>query len=362
MTFFYRHKGMWFWGLWLLAGTSAGWAAISGPCSDCHTMHYSQNGGILSQWGDKGPYQSLLTTTCVGCHTGSNNGGATPFVFSISTPVYGESGVEGGTDTLAGGNFYWVTQGGGDRMGHNVAGLATADLSLSFPPGFDGGRAAADGSIPGDGVWPVGQQVTCAGVYGCHGSHSESEPTMAIRGGHHKGGSGQVSPIAPYTAQNGFRMLVGVAGFEDPAWEFHPASAQHNQYKGVDSPGNVADLSTIGSLCARCHGQYHDGSSNVGSSSPWIRHPTDYDMGNTATSSEYRDYGGSGVNSYQVAVPVASADVSHIRSVVSFSDDTIVTCISCHRAHGSPWYKAMRWDYAGNPMGGGCASCHTSKD
>jgi len=362
MSVFFKHMWPWLAAGWLFWLPLTGWAAISGPCSDCHTMHYSQNGGVLSQWGDHGPYHSLLTTTCVGCHTGINNGGATPFVFSVTSPVYGDFGVEAGTDTLAGGNFFWVSQGGGDRMGHNVAGLTPADMTLSTPPGFDGARAAADGSLPGDGVWPSGQQVTCAGIYGCHGSHSESELTSAIRGGHHRGAAGHISPTAPYTAENGFRMLVGVAGFEDTDWEYHPSASQHNQYKGVDSPGNVSDLSTISSLCARCHGQYHNGSSNVGTRSPWIRHPTDYDMGNTAATSEYRGYGGSGVNSYQVGVPVASTDVSLIRSVVSFSDDTIVTCVSCHRAHGSPWYKAMRWDYTGNPMGGGCAYCHTSKD
>lgn len=362
MTFWPKHWGAWLGMLLAVAAATEAIAAVTGPCSDCHTMHYSQDGGVLGEWSGPGPHQSLLTTTCIGCHTGSNRGGDTPFVFSVSAPLYDSYGIEVGTDTLAGGNFYWVTQAGGDNRGHNVAGLAAADPGFSLPPGFEGGRMAEDGSIPGGGVWPAGQQVTCAGVYGCHGSHAENIPTLAIKGGHHKGQSGHIIPAEPFAAESGYRMLVGVAGYEDPAWEYQPTSTRHNQYKGVDSPEVLTDLSTIGSMCARCHGQYHDGSGNVGSRSPWVRHPTDYDMGNTAAASEYRDYGGSGVNAYQVGVPLASVDVSLVRTSVSFADDTIVTCLSCHRAHGSPWYRSLRWDYVGNPMGGGCAVCHTSKD
>ncbi|RLA81698.1 MAG: hypothetical protein DRG33_00080, partial [Deltaproteobacteria bacterium] len=40
-----------------------------------------------------------------------------------------------------------------------------------------------------------------------------------------------------------------------------------------------------------------------------------------------------------------------------------VQCLSCHRAHGSPYPDMLRWDYRNWPGGGmnGCAVCHTSK-
>jgi predicted CXXCH cytochrome family protein len=63
-----------------------------------------------------------------------------------------------------------------------------------------------------------------------------------------------------------------------------------------------------------------------------------------------------------VVTPVGSSDVSSVKSTVAFNDDSIVTCISCHRAHGTPYYKMVRWDYAGSAGGGFCANCHTSKD
>ncbi len=329
-------------------------AAVTGLCSSCHTMHYSQDGGALPEWGDDGPYEALLTSTCAGCHMGANNGETTPFVFSSQPPVYGDSGSGADSNTLAGGNFYWVAQAGGDTRGHNVHGLMARDQTLAQPPGYSGNRAAADGSVPAGGSWPVGQQVTCAGVYGCHGSHSEQSLAEAVRGGHHQGRGGAL--VSPGTEPaSGFRMLVGIAGYEDADWEFHPTAALHNQYKGATGG---TDNSTISSLCARCHGNFH---SAVSAGSPWLRHPVDYDMGSTAPSSEYRSYGGVDLNSYRPDIPVASLDVSQPLTKVTFSGDTIVACVSCHRAHGSPYHKMMRWDYAGS-IGGGCTACHTSKD
>jgi predicted CXXCH cytochrome family protein len=331
-------------------------------------MHYSQNDSILAEWDEGGPYQALLRSDCVGCHSGTNTGTAdwdTPYVNMFSgAPTYNNTGTENDADTLAGGSFYWVNQVasgsiGGDAAGHNVAGICNADQTLVLPPGFDGGRAAADGSIPGGGTWPSGQQVTCAGVYGCHGTHAEIVQTLAIHGAHHRDlGGARTSPDNDPAA--GYRFLVGIEGYEDPEWEFQPDQGNHNQYKGLDSP-ETTNTSTISSLCARCHGAYHDGGGQVGTGSPWFRHPTDYDMGN-ADAAEYGNYGGSGVNAYVPAVPVASETITSVKTSVTFANDTIVTCVSCHRAHGSPYYKAMRWNYAGSATGGLCSECHSSKD
>jgi len=89
-------------------------------CDNCHIMHNSQAGGDIVTGG---PLRHLLADSCIGCHTGDNaelaSGGTTPYVYNTSVTY--------GTDTLAGGNFYWVaTDGeGDDTKGHNVLGLAT---------------------------------------------------------------------------------------------------------------------------------------------------------------------------------------------------------------------------------------------
>ena len=334
---------------------SSGEAKVSGPCSNCHTMHNSQDNSLVNS---SGPTSSLLLDDCVGCHTGSNvEGGTTPFVHNTGSVDYNLSGIEG--DTLAGGTFKFVATDG--YKGHNVAGIADT-YDLSSPPGFDGGRPAADDSTPGNGSWS-NEQITCAGTYGCHGSHSTTNPYQAIYGGHHKNTQG-VAITSPGTAPaEGYRLLVGIAGYEDPEWELTPTATLHNQYMGVDNPGQSTETSTISYLCSQCHGQFHNPSANLssGGGSPWLRHPTDYDMGNTDSGSEYRSYGNA-ANAYLPATPVASSTVTSVKSTVTFSDDTIVTCLSCHRAHGSNYYKAMRWGYAESNDGGLCSNCHTSKD
>ncbi|PLX96199.1 MAG: hypothetical protein C0620_03020 [Desulfuromonas sp.] len=331
-------------------------AKVTGPCSNCHTMHNSQNNSLVNS---SGPNHSLLLDDCVGCHTGTNTqGGTTPFVHNTGTVDYNTSGIEG--DTLAGGTFKYVAA--TDYKGHNVEGIANTDLTLSAPPGFDGGRAASDGSTPGNGSWS-GQQITCAGTYGCHGTHSTSDPYQAIYGGHHKNSQGTAITAPDDEPASGYRLLVGIAGYEDPEWEFTPTAALHNQYKGIDDAGQMTETSTISSFCAQCHGLFHNPSANLtsGGGSPWLRHPTDYDMGNTDLNAEYRNYGGAG-HAYLPATPVASSTVTSVKSSVTFSDDTIVTCLSCHRAHGSDYYKAMRWGYAESNDGGLCSNCHTTKD
>ncbi|MFH1020936.1 MAG: cytochrome c3 family protein, partial [Pseudomonadota bacterium] len=101
--------------------------------------------------------------------------------------------------------------------------------------------------------------------------------------------------------------------------------------------------------------------------SPWVRHPTDFDM-NTATGTEYADYGGNGVNAYVPQAPVASNALSLPKAtVLQAPGDAIVTCISCHRAHGSDQPDLLRWNYDDmNAHGGastaGCFACHTTKD
>jgi len=333
-------------------------ARVRGLCSNCHTMHYSQHGGVLSEWGQFGPYKALLANDCVGCHTGTNDGtNQTPYIFSYSPPpTYGTNGTTG--TCLAGGNFYWVTQAGGEGTGPKVVGIASPDGTLSTPPGFDGSYTDSEGNAVGGGIWPAGQQVTCAGTYGCHGHHNIADPVKAIYGAHHT----DDSTIDGTSVGKSYRFLIGILGLEDSDWEYQPTSTAHNQYYGVDR-GAVPDRHTISYLCAECHGDFHS-ISGAGSSSPWFRHPTDFDMGNTGTSSEYRNYGGVS-HTYSVVAPVASTDVSSVISTVTFAGDTIVTCISCHRAHGTPYFKLMRWDYKNWPAtvgSNGCNICHTEKD
>ncbi len=353
-------------------------AKVSGPCGDCHTMHNSQDGAAMASTGvfgsttpaDTTPNGSLLRYGCVGCHTGANTSTTTvPFVLSTTAPTYGIAG-GAGVNTLAGGNFYWVTQTGGAPKGHNVVGIGAVAETLTSVPG------AGTATVPAIGA------LTCAGTTGCHGDRTETDEFGAVGGGHHGAGAAANGYVAGSTTDmsDAFRMLSGIQGIEDADWEFTAdgtkATADHNLYKGVArSDEAVVDNTTISSLCAQCHGEFHNGPGNISSStfgSPWVRHPTDFDMSELGTGSEYAGY-----TAYSLEAPVASTSmdgttllttIDHIGGAGLANGNAVVTCISCHRAHGSPHDDLLRWDYAGmdahsaSAAAGGCFACHTTKD
>ncbi len=344
-------------------------ATFTGLCSSCHTMHNSQDGTTVTNWGswgEGGGPAFLLAASCIGCHTGDNtsssvaltNGTDAPYVLGSTAPAYNNTGTGTAANTLAGGNFWWTvnTPPSGhtsDRTGHNVAGIAATDATLGNTP--PGGTALA-------------QQLRCAGTYGCHGDRSQDDPYLAMEGTHHE-----------KVMTSNYRLLqnsdgTAILGYEDPDWEFQATdgTTEHNQYKGkARTTDTDEDKSTISSFCASCHGDFHNGTSPDGVSgsswgSPWIRHPVDYMLPN---SGEYAGYnGGSGGSAnYSVIAPLAedAASITAARATVTLgSNESILMCLSCHRAHGTPYDSILRWDYKNWPGGGynGCAICHTEKD
>ncbi len=329
---------------------------VTGPCVSCHTMHNSQDNLWVADSGIPNP--ALLVAGCIGCHTGQNDGAnKTPYVFSTTPPQYRITGTEPSSNTLAGGSFYWVTN-IGDRRGHNVYGLAGPDQLLSLPPGGDG---------------TFNSQLRCAGTMGCHGNRNIVEQIAAVKGSHHY--TNHQIWQSGTTLANSYRILDGIQGFGDPAYEYHPTDLNHNKYYGVDRASESETVvGTISSECAQCHENYHNGpttlvpNGNFGSG-VWLRHPVDFDMSNAISSKEYQLYNNSstyGNNTYSVISPVATADDSTTLNTTIFTrpNDALVMCLSCHRAHGSPYPAALRWDYKGWPAGGynGCAVCHTAKN
>ena len=337
-------------------------------CSDCHTMHYSQNN---QQLGSAGPSKALLNNDCKGCHnkvTPPSSSPDVPYVLYSSSPTYN---FDGSKNTLAGGNFYWVSDTGGndDKKGHNVFGISSAESTLT-PPGFSSAYTDKDGEVLGNnGSWD--KQLRCAGAYGCHGKHSSSldtNETEAVFGAHHA----DDSTIDGATVGKSFRFLYGVKGTEDSDWEYTASSIDHNGYYALDRTGGTfPDKASINYLCAECHGNFHNNTGVGGTSSPWLRHPTDYDM-NNVSSGEYGNYpNASYFNSvssqyeYFSDVPVGNDSGTLKSSVEQSSGEAIVLCISCHRAHGSPYKYILRWDYLNWPNGSlknGCFSCHTVKE
>lgn len=355
---------------WILTGTLNAWAS-DGTCADCHVMHASQvaQGKPANFYT---PNNYLTKDSCLGCHTGDNstNGSAPtiPYVYSVAAATEVAS--------LAGGNFKFAdVAGAGQRKGHNPKELPTAsvDTTLATPPGWKAGfpaKGTDQVAVPDTGT--PGHELSCAGLYGCHGSHADGK---GVTGAHHTNAT-TTAGIDGTTVGKSFRFLEGITGYEAADYEYIPTATAgaHNVYKGENRTNDaISDTTTMSYFCAECHGIFHSDSGtanegissgdNVGTfASPWIRHPVDISMPTGGT--EYNAY-----NAYLPDVPVASSVIAADGSIAVATTGRIVMCLSCHRAHASPYDAALRWDptwiKAGTDTAGasqGCFACHTTKD
>lgn len=250
---------------------------------------------------------------------------------------------------LAGGNFYHVAA-KGNRYGHNVDGIVNISKDTINAPGIN------DHTVDFRSV-----QLTCAGKYGCHGDRRWVNPRDAMGNAHH-----DYDPAGPRDGLNvatSYRFLLGVTGREmndnGGKWEFNPTAAQHNEYQGSSS---TVDPRSISFLCGQCHGSdalgadsgsFH-GRSGTGNGSPWLRHPTDLPL----SGGEYAGY-----LEYDPLVPVARMNLNAVTdpSVVNvYSGNEAIMCLTCHRAHGSPYASILRFEYNGYAASNGaCRTCHT---
>ena len=119
-------------------------------------------------------------------------------------------------------------------------------------------------------------------------------------------------------------------------------------------------MSTMTAYCTGCHGNFH---TQVDVNANWIRHPSDAIL---PTTGEYAAY-----TTYDPIAPVARPSLTTIGTAETVVPGTdMVMCLSCHRAHGSPYDDMLRWNYdPGTKAGGGgvsdgtgCFVCHTEKD
>jgi hypothetical protein len=332
-------------------------AKVAGVCSNCHTMHNSQDGSHMminttidgtSGGTHGGGYPSLTRGTCVGCHSGDDvTDGPIPFVNTL--------GGSAPTTYLAGGNFWWVAQGAThNAKGHNVKGVPgiVADSLTIAPGGASMCANSCHNTLFAPNATGIGGPAELdTGCQGCHLDPKHHAPQQASN--------------AAATVDNGyFRFLSGhkhigtlggVHGIEDSKWQYNADATNHNEYLG----STTSTANTMTGYCIGCHGNFHtqlDGTE-------WIRHPSDAVLPSTG---EYSAY-----TVYDPIAPVARPDLGAIgaaQTVVPGED--MVMCLSCHRAHGSPYNDLLRWNYetgtiaggGGISEGTGCFVCHTEKD
>ena len=347
-------------------------ASFKGTCSDCHTMHNSQDGGAMTFEDLDTPNEYLLQGTCYGCHAMNQNSST----YDLSSDVIPQVLHTDFAKDLAGGNFGYIVP-NVDNRGHNISDLPgiSTDDDLFDPPGLIGfahmGRVNTN-------------TLTCAGKTGCHGYRNPDPPLPdGVKGAHHSNIDGKLD-LADEPG-NSYRFLMGVKGYEDSDWELTKSESDHNEYFGLTEPIklNTCDGTngchssagirppdgTMSQFCATCHGNFHtlgfggEGEDGIGTTatSPFIRHPTDLALPDD--DGEYTFY-----TTYDPQVPVARTIVpdNSSQDVAPLID--VVMCLSCHRAHASEYPDMLRWDYtkiiaaSGDDTEGGCFVCHTTKD
>jgi hypothetical protein len=314
-------------------------AKVSGPCSDCHTMHNSQNGSYMAYDEDNeksaSPFGHLTLSSCWGCHSGTAPN-IEPKIDVLLTGNY-----------TAGGSFN-ATYIADDRNTHNVfdiPGMA-ADTYIKepdeyTPPGYDGSTD-----------WDSTKKLRCAGTYGCHGSHdSKATSDEGIAGFHHGSTAYRFLEVAAGNVGAG----TAVDGIGSDDWEKGGATTtNHNLYKSDASNG-------ISKYCANCHGDFH-GDANTKSGSTWIRHPTDADIPDawdiTLNVDELVLYNPFAFTSF------TGMSTKTMTGYDETDTDAKVMCLSCHRAHATDQNDILRFDYSTQQAGGGngiygCLGCHS---
>jgi hypothetical protein len=327
-------------------------------------MHNSQGGTYVAKDFDGSsfsftdtPKENLLIYSCLGCHSATD--GITwqdsitkaPIVFNTSAPTYNAA------QGLAGGNFYWVIS--DDDKGHNIFSTNPDNVLTKAPGDADkwtcGGTHSCHANLYGTVDYPQDPQLD--GRQGCEKCHLNPK--------HHADDHEYMEGGLVTTAEQGwYRFLsghsdgedFGVEGYEDGYWQRNVSSSVHNEYLGNQLAGGSGFVlgNTTTAYCTGCHGRFHI---NQGTASPWLRHPSDAVL---PSSGEYESYIDQDYNPW---VPVARPSLSSPSSDVS--DGDLVMCLSCHRAHASPYFKMMRWDYKNSSLSEalyGCNICHASKN
>lgn len=275
---------------------------VAGVCSNCHTMHASQNGATLAG----GPQADLLKGSgCTGCHANGDNNTSAAGLPTVGGGINApQVDFNAASKTNSAGYFNTA---GADENQHNVR-------DTGYDTGADVSFADAAAVVPGSTALYSAFTLTCTS---CHDAP-----------GHH-------------TSTGGYRMLGTAAG---------TGVALHNYSPGTGGAA-VGDRSTVqynaavmNQVCADCHTSFHGiGVANTGTGAgAWIRHPTNVDM--------------------DVAFPSQSAAFAASDEVVVGIGNEVM-CLSCHVSHGGAYADLLAFNYtlevAGAGVSTGCENCHS---
>lgn len=380
-------------------------------CGSCHTMHSSQGGASSPVMGGPGGSLILLRAEvsnrgeihklCLQCH------GVGGTMAAVNHPPHGQRApkVYGGTslnwdqsktfDQIgAGGDFFKeldsnfdLTVAGSQNAlgyGHSM-GLANAE-----PPGYPWGSPFTDnfsctachdphgvpiGSTTLDGT--TYDNFVISGGIGVNTYRNLklyavfSPPYYGIMSETSSWVGGITGTYGTAGANYVPKIVNGVAIW--PVYKDDPTiPANNNVYDGVGVEG-------MSGFCSQCHILWHEarapdyGENNI-AGEDWLRHPVDYvirdsDVSGIGTDTIDWTHYDSTAAGYKLPAANTAADLTQEFYYADTDSEDKVFCLSCHFAHGGPYYDGLRWNYissvgTGNQIGNaippnvGCQICH----
>lgn len=365
-------------------------------CTDCHTLHGSEDGAAVSagagagNWAGGAGYRELLkkgdwTDMCLSCHKQGYETSATadlPSVVNsgwIAPIVMTLDGVDPAGKSLPAGDFYYSNV--DPQKGHNPAytkgSLATATSKLM----------AADptlGSMPPGGVAITDGEWSC---HSCHGMHSRFSGSYTAwrqvkRKVNGKVVTGDVSGFGVETTTGGetqnasYEPIKSNSRGDIQGTNYVNTRKDGNALQGADLYADLGDTNKnvyqggFSSFCSACHGDFHGGNGEIRKvdntktivGGVWIKHPTNVTMDQSG-GSKY------GINTYRAVItnaqannpnpsgydwkyPLVKADTDFsVKSTVASATDNAtlattdrISCLTCHKAHASQYENMTRWD------------------
>jgi predicted CXXCH cytochrome family protein len=280
-------------------------------CQGCHVVHQSDDGMYVPAAGTL-LLEGSPTDVCLTCHHAAN-GSVFGFDPLAPHPEYG------------GGNFIFLLE---DNLN---------DRQSGSPPPIAGEAAGHSIVAPGAGLFPDSRYASAPGG---------SFPTTML---------GCTSCHDPHGNGN-YRMLHGTGPVQDGLHHFMaPAPQAEGISPGAQAEGptnHTAYHSGWSAWCGNCHGaNYHAAGQGR------FAHPVDLPLGSTI-SAWYAGYlgdanpiGGDPASSYLPQVPFEDPATTP-SSTAGPTASSRVTCLSCHRAHGSSAPASGRWDWNLETLGG----------
>lgn len=284
-------------------------------CSDCHTMHYYEEGVTPPPGADAGgPFDKLLMKTstnnlCLSCHDGA-------------------TGADGAPDVL--------TTAGADHATNRGAGAFRSAVATTSVSGHQLGVVADAGTTPPGGTWSVpADGLDCADCHEPHGTTSYRN--LKLR----PGGVGADIPVTD----------VSQTALTPTATQYNVTNIKY----GADANNNP-DYSN---WCAGCHTSFNatvadqagaawtndaniggdDAGDTGGANEPWHRHPVTHVTMWEADGNGHADY-------TNYSVTVASRTPTASTTATYPANDNTPFCGSCHKAHGSDVDRTLTTGHA----------------